>query len=120
MKRAQPHKIGAALFQLYVAAHNVYDIGACQKLLDEGLRYCHDDILTCHATAGAAVKKPARGGLFKTQCGNLFCWHLFYWFFAFLWLGSCVVHGVSLRVEGVKNSDLENRYQLLLRYRIAS
>lgn len=78
MKRAEPHKVGTAFFQLYVAAHNVYDIGACQKLLNERLRYGHDAILTCQGAAGAAVKKPARGGLFNTQCSNLFCWCLFY------------------------------------------
>ena len=85
-----------------MAAHYVYDIGAGQKLLNEGLRYRHGAILTCYAAADAAFKKPARSGLFKTQRVKLLCWCIFHWFFAFLWFGSCVNHGVLLWAEGVK------------------
>ena len=35
MERAQAHEIGAALFELHVAADDVDDIGSCEQLLDE-------------------------------------------------------------------------------------
>ena len=46
VKRAQPHKVGSALFQLNMPADNVNDVSACQQLLNKGLRNSHGGILT--------------------------------------------------------------------------
>ncbi|MNT98032.1 hypothetical protein D3C72_2405170 [compost metagenome] len=35
MERAQPHVIGTAFFQLYIAAHHIDDIDAGEQFLDE-------------------------------------------------------------------------------------
>jgi hypothetical protein len=46
-----------------------------------------------------ALKSPLLAGFLKKQRSNLFCWGFLGWFFAFLWLGSCIVHSVSQRLK---------------------
>ena len=41
VKGAQPHVVGAALFQLNIPAHHLNHIGAGQQFLDKGLRNRH-------------------------------------------------------------------------------
>ena len=47
MKWAQAHEIGAAFFELHVAAHDVDHVDARKQLLDERLRNGHLCILPC-------------------------------------------------------------------------
>ena len=41
MKGAQAHKVGAAFFELHVAAHDFNHVSACDQFLNECLRYRH-------------------------------------------------------------------------------
>jgi hypothetical protein len=52
MKRAQPHEIGAALFELHVAADHFDHVDAREQFGDERLGNGHKAILTDRAQAG--------------------------------------------------------------------
>ena len=41
MKGAQAHKVGAAFFELHIAAHDFNHVSARDQLLDKCLRYGH-------------------------------------------------------------------------------
>ena len=48
---AQPHEIGAALFELHVAAHDIHHVNAREQFLDERLGDRHPGILNDPARA---------------------------------------------------------------------
>ena len=41
MKGAQPHEVGAAFFELYVATHHLDNVDAVEQVLNKALRNGH-------------------------------------------------------------------------------
>ena len=58
MKWAQAHEIGAAFFELHVAAHDIDDVDTGQKLLDEGLGNGHGAYFALPDKARCAAGQP--------------------------------------------------------------